>query len=147
MTTNVDRWTPTKVFEHIQESLGIGDFSGEPSEYHAWKMRQIGSIKRMMQRRRLSPAEIVMCAEYCKAHRIQPETYGGLLWHIEQARKWKRQRTAEVIQKELNSAVDIEQERSFSDVEASRWVDMLLRATGPSREEVLDRWRKERSHL
>jgi hypothetical protein len=146
-TTDVDRWTVTRLFDYLQETLGIGDFSGEPSEYHGWRMRQIGMIKRVMQRRGVSPAEMVMCAEYCKAHRIQPESHAGLLWHIDQARAWKRQRTAEVIQEDLDSAVAIEQERVLSDEEASRWVDMLLRATGPSREEVLTRWRKERSHL
>jgi len=43
--------------------------------------------------------------------------------------------------------VAAEQQRLFSDEEASRWVDMLLRATGPSRTEVLNRWKQERSHL
>jgi hypothetical protein len=39
MTTNVDEWSVTKLFDHLQEHLGVGDFSGEPSEYQAWKMR------------------------------------------------------------------------------------------------------------
>jgi CRISPR/Cas system Type II protein with McrA/HNH and RuvC-like nuclease domain len=144
---NVDRWTYSRLFEYLQENLGIGDFSGEPSEYHAWKMRQIGMIKRMMERRKVSMAEMVTCAEYCKAKRIQPESHAGLLWHYDAARKWKRSRHVEAIQVEFDEAVAQEQERVFSDEEASRWVDMLLRATGPNREEVLERWRKERSHV
>lgn len=147
LATDVDKWTYTKLFDHIQENLGLGDFSGEPSKYHAWKMQQIGMIKRMMLRRRLKPSEVVMCAEYCKAHRIQPETYGGLLWYIDQARKWNQNGTVDAIQEDVDSAVAAEQQRLFSDEEASRWMDMLLRSTGPSRTEVLNRWKKERSHL
>lgn len=146
-TTDVDGWTVTRLFDFLQETLGIGDFSGEPREYQGWRMQQIGMLKRIMSKRRLTPRELVMCAEYCKAHRIQPESHGHLLWHYDAARKWRQSRRVSEVQEEIDSAVAQEQERVFSDEEASRWVDMLLRATGPSREEVLTRWRKERSHL
>lgn len=147
MKTDVDGWTVTQLFDFLQETLGIGDFSGEPWEYQGWRMRQIGMLKRVMTKRRLRPSELVMCAEYCKAHRIQPESHAGLLWHYDQARKWDLSRRREEVQEDVDSAVALEQERALSDEEASRWVDMLLRATGPSREEVLTRWRKERSHV
>lgn len=147
MTTDVSTWTHTRLFDFIQETLGVGDFSGEPWEYHGWRMRQIGQIKRVMQRRRVSIGEMVMCVEYCKAKRIQPETHAGLLLHYDAAKKWAASRRTELIDEDIDSAVAIEQERTLSDQEASRWIDMLLRSTGPSREEVLAKWKKERSHL
>jgi len=141
----VANWTVSNLFDHIQETLGVGDFAGEPKEYTAWRMKQIGMLKRLMKYRRVSIQELLMCAQYCKAHRIQPDTYAGLMYHINEARRWDHSRKRAAIQEHWAEALEIEQERAFSDEEASRWVDMLLRATGPNREEVLSKWRQERS--
>jgi len=143
-TTDVAKWSYTKLFEHLQEYLGVGDFSGEPSEYRAWMMKQVGQMKRVMIRRRVSNEEMLMCARYCKAHRIQPESTAGLLYHIVPAKKWDMGRRKHDLDEHIAEAVDMEQERALSDEEASRWVDVLLRATGDKKEEVLAEWRRVR---
>jgi hypothetical protein len=101
-------------------------------------------LKRVMVRRRVSNEEMLMCADYCKAHRIQPESHPGLLYHFNEAKRWDHSRKKAATIQEFTSAVALEQERALSDEEASRWVDMLLRASGAQKKEVLERWQKER---
>ena len=144
-TTPVAAWTPTRVFDYAQETLGVGTFNGEPNEFPAWRMQQIGVLKRIMTRRRIPPAQVVQCVDYCKAHRIQPENHAALIYHIEDAIRWKRTAAINTVDEDIEAALRVEQERAFSDQEATRWIDMLLRATGPTRREVLDLWQKTRS--
>lgn len=89
-TTGVGTMSYLKLFDLLQEMLGLGDFAGEPSEFRAWKMKEIGIMKRIMMYRRLSPNEMLLCAQFCKAHRLQPESITTLLWHYDDAMKWAR---------------------------------------------------------
>jgi hypothetical protein len=143
--SDVAGWSATRLFDYIEENLGIGDFAGEPQEYRAWRMGQVGRMKRLLTYRHVSNLEMKACADYCKAHRIQPESLAGLLRHIHDAMKWQRNRLREQKDLDFDEILAQEQERALSDEEASRWVDMLLRASKSRREEVLTKWRQERA--
>jgi hypothetical protein len=144
VATPVAAWSLSKLFDYLVENLGIGDFAGEPYEYGPWRVKQIGHMKRIMKYRGATVADMKTCADYCKAHRIQPETPTGLLYHVDAAQRWSRSRREMDLAKTFQDVVAVEQERALSDPEAARWVDKLLRVSQSRREEVLAEWRQKR---
>lgn len=143
--TRVDKkeWTAVQLNDYLLETLGMGDFVGEPRDYGPWRIKQAGILKRMMAYRRVSPADVRAVADYCRAHRIQPETHQELFYHMDEARQWKRDQDFTVGNVDLEAA--LQQELALSDSQSDMWVGRLLRTRAADRAEVLEEWRSARS--
>lgn len=144
MATNVATLTPAKAFDLVQEMLGIGEVEPDGPAYGPWRVKQIAMLKKMMERRGIRPADVVLCAEYCRAHRLQPETYAWLLMHIDSAYAWRRQRAQRPVQDVAEFEEAITYERQLADADSSRWLEMLTRAAPQVRGEVLAQWKAAR---
>lgn len=143
MATAVRTMTPAKVFDTVQEMLGIGEVEPVGPAYGPWRVRQISMLKKMMERRGITPDDVLVSAEYCKAHRLQPETYAWLLMHVDAARAWRR-RQAKEEKEDLQFEKAIAYERELSDPMSYSWLETLTRAAPSVRGEVLEQWRSAR---
>jgi hypothetical protein len=135
--------TAMQVNDYLLEKLGMGEFIGEPDEYGPWRVAQAGILKRMMAYRRVRPDDVLACADYCKAHRIQPETHQELFYHLDDAREWKRDQVVNVSTAAVEAA--LQRELALSDSQSDMWVSRILRTRAADMGEVLEEWRKARS--
>lgn len=147
MKTDVRGWTDGKLFDYMQATLGVGDFdeSQEQAErFGPWRVRQIGMLKRFRAKRHLSVQDMVLCTDYCKAHRLTPIAFAGVMSHWTKARVWGAERDAAAKEDEYLGAVEYERSLPSCD---NNWVERLLRAHPSVRVEVLAEWRQFRNLL
>jgi hypothetical protein len=131
-----------KVFEHVHRLFGIGDWdeltSSEP--YHQFRMREIAKIKARRTKLNVSADDLCNAADYCKAQHIDIRNVAWLYQHLGDARRWKRERERALAAREVDELLDeaIALETTVPD---SRWLEQLIRARGPHRQEVYDAWK------
>lgn len=141
MTTHVStEMSVGAVFDRVHQMLGIGDRDTEDD--YGWRVRQIGMLKRLMTRRGLTGDDVLMCAEYCKAHRIQPESYPWLLATYDSAFRWSKTRAVTPVETSLEEAIAYE--HALSDERSTSWIERLVRTSPQNAEEVLAEWRSAR---
>jgi hypothetical protein len=83
-----------------------------------------------------------MCAEYCKAHRIQPHSYGWLLATYDSALGWSKKKAQAPVSTSLEEAIAYE--HTLSDEESDMWLERLVRTAPDQAGEVLAEWRQAR---
>jgi hypothetical protein len=83
--------------------------------------------------------DLILAAEYCKAHHLPVANVAWLYRHILPAIRWRneRSRAARVAEVDdlLAVAIEIEHEN-----EGSQWLDRLVRARGEYKKEVYGEW-------
>ena len=132
--------TDSDVYDVLQRHFGLGDWDADRSTTPWWKHRQLeaSKIKRSRTSRNVSPDDLVLAAHYCKAHGHHIGAVTWLYKHIPAAIRWDNERSRAELRAELDDriAAAVEEARDT----APEWVDRLVRARGPYREEVLAEW-------
>lgn len=133
-----------ELYELCRKRFGWGSFDEATGEsYITYRNKEVGQIKRIRARRRIPIDAVVDVVDYCIAHRKNPTSFAGLMRYDKDARSWRRSldeisRGAD-LQKDVDDAIAYE--LTLPD---STWVDLLVRAVGDQREEVLEQWRTAR---
>lgn len=143
--TTVPGPTDGELYDLLQKLFGLGDFDADLSTLPWWRVRalEVSKIKRSRTARRVELSDLILAAHYCKEHGHDVRAVTWLYKHIDAARRWDNVRRREAKAAELDElvAAAIEQESSHPD---SPWLDRLVRARGPYRQEVYDSWTSAR---
>ncbi len=134
-----------QVFDHVRRLFGVGDWDDDGNvAFWEWRMTEIAKVKRKRVKARVSAEELCTAADYCKAHGIDIRNVAWLYQHLGDAKRWgqARQRAlaASAIDELLAEAIDVE-----SSVPESPWLEQLIRARGPHREEIYHLWKQRSS--
>lgn len=148
MRTDVEEWTPSRCFEYARAELGVGTWdeaiSGD-EDYYSWTRKQAGMLGRMMKARRITPAEFVLCVDYCRANKFSPDTVQGVMSVYSRARAWDQERQRSLPPTSLlDLQVVLEIEEGFNDDQTPIWRDRFLRASTRVMGEVVAEWRVAR---
>lgn len=126
-----------ELYDHVHRLFGVGDWpnpSGQP--YWQYRATQVHISKATRTKRRVSCADLAVAAEYCKAHGIDIRHMSWLYHHLADAKRWDQQRQRSFAAADLDEAI-----ATAVAIETNPdWVDRLVRARGPYRQEVYDAW-------
>jgi len=127
------------VFDTLHRLFGVGEFTGSDAEWPKWRMREISRIKAYRAKRNVDPFELVEAAEYCRRREIWIKAHWQLYEHLPAVNRARVAEAQAVRAAELDAAIQdaIEIEATKPD---SVWLDRLIRAAGPGRQEVYDAW-------
>lgn len=141
MTVTVESLTVADAWDHIHHLFGVGDWtedSGLP--WWKWRIEMVTRLKARATRLGVSPEELVMCADYCKAEGIDIRNAVWVTRYYYEAKRWSTERDNERsragIEDRISAAVAQEMEHD----EDSPWISRLLNSQGHYREEVLAEW-------
>lgn len=131
--------TDATVFDTLHRLFGAGEFTGPDSEWHRWRMREIAKIKAYRIKRNVDPFELVEAAHYCRRHEIWIKAHWQLYEHLPAVSKARVAKVHAEREADLDTRMDaaIAQEAANPD---SPWLNRLIRAAGPAREEVYEAW-------
>lgn len=134
--------TPTAAWDHVFRLFGCGDWDPDTYEDPWWKWRQkeATKLKARMTRLSITPEEICLCADYCKATGIDIRNTTWVVKYLYEAKAWGKRRDNERsrmdISDRINAAISVEM---AYDVD-SDWISRLTLVSGDAREEVLAQW-------
>lgn len=131
--------TDASVFDALHRLFGAPAFTGEESEWIKWRMREIAKIKAYRTKRNVDPFELVEAAHYCRRRDIWIKAHWELYQYLpevtkERLGKAKAERAAD-LENAIQAAIATEAE-----IPDSPWLDRLIRAAGPARQEVYEAW-------
>ena len=141
MTTVSD----AKVFDALYGRFGVGDYDETTStmSWVRWRIGQIARLKALRTKRGVAPEELLVAVDYCSSNNVYPKHAADLFKVLPKAKAWKANETAraetESLDSQIQSAIQVEMQDPDS-----RWLDRLIRAAGPGREEVYDAWHASR---
>lgn len=142
MQTDVTQFTPSELYEELQREVGVPAYNGD-EPYQRWRIRQIATLRNVMNKQRVTIEEALLCAKYIKVHKKRTESYGGLFRWLYEARAWDQQRNSPTsLELQVDEAVDYE--RTLADGGETDWMVRLVRALPERRAEVLAEWRVAR---
>lgn len=136
--------TEGQVFDVLHERFGVGDWQeGNDVPWHEFKRKECIKIKAMRLKRNTSCAELITTVRYCGAHNLDIREHWQLYEHITAAMRWDRDRQemrrTRGTQLAIDQALELEMERDPN----GPWVERLVRAVGPQRQEVYQQWLEE----
>lgn len=133
--------TDATVFDELHELFGAGDYVGDGSDWHKYRMVEISKIKAYRSKRNTDPGDLVITARWCRQHGVFIKAHWQLYEHMLTAvREDKQVRAVERvadIEDAMQDAIAIE-----AAVPDSPWLDRLIRAAGKAREEVYGEWQQ-----
>lgn len=131
--------TDATVFDTLHRLFGAGEFAGSDAEWPKWRLREIAKIKAYRTKRNVDPFELVEAAQYCRRRQIWIKAHWELYEHLPAVSKARLADAHAARSAELDAAIDaaIVQEAARQD---SPWLERLIRASGPAREEVYEAW-------
>jgi len=131
--------TDATVFDTLHRLFGVGDFTGGSAEWPKWRMREISKIKAYRTKRNVDPFELVEAAHYCRRRAIWIKAHWELYEHLPAVNRERLAAAQRARAADLEDAIQaaIEEEAAKGD---SVWLDRLIRAAGPARQEVYDAW-------
>ncbi len=127
-------------WDHIHRLFGVGDWTPEQGPW--WQHRRdMGTrLKSRMTRLSQTPADVIREADYCKAMGIHIENATWVTKYYYEAKRWaeaaENERSRASIEDRINVAIQTEMAHD----KTSAWIDRLVLAQGPAREEVLTEW-------
>lgn len=132
--------TDVELWDYLQRLFGVGDWD-EDDPRPFWKYRGLEGHKLGLLRRKrgASVAELVVTADYCKAHRIDVRNASWLYRHIADAKRWNNARSQVEVNRDLDEAIAAAIAHEAQDPN-SEWFGRLVRVTGEHREEVYRSW-------
>lgn len=142
-TATVSTLNIQDLFDHLQRTLGVpafGEGNGEP--FWKWRLRQVSLLRKKMAQNRLTTDDVLLCAEYCQAHKERALTFDGLFRHYYDAVRWRKQlESPEHLEQEIAEAIAYE--RALAGGEDTIWSVRLIRAHPSRRREVYEEWRSQ----
>lgn len=132
------------IFDYVSRLFGVGEWDELVTDQPYWefRMKEIAKIKQRREKAGVTAAELTDAADYCKAHHIDIRNVAWLYQHLRDARTWRVERERALAEKDLDEllgrAIEIE-----TRVPNSRWIERLIRARGPHRQEVLQQWQAQ----
>lgn len=131
--------TDATVFDTLHRLFGAGEFTGEDSEWHRWRMREIAKIKAYRSKRKVDPFELVEAAHYCHRRGVWIKAHWELYDHLPEVSKARHAKARADKDADLERGIEDAIEREATNPD-SPWLDRLIRASGPARQEVYDAW-------
>ncbi len=137
--------TDATVYDELHALFGAGEYVGDGTDWHKYRMTEISKIKAYRSKRNTDPSDLVIAARWCRAHGIWIRAHWQLYEHLQDALRDDRAGQAQEQVADLEDAIQkaIEIEASVPD---SPWLDRLIRAAGKAREEVYGEWRRGSSN-
>lgn len=136
--------TEGELFDLLQTLFGIGDYDADLTAEPYWKWRglEVAKIKRSLASRKITVKDAALAARYCKAHGIDIRAVTWLYKHLPAAIRWDNERRRQEKSHELDELIEQAIEYEASHPTPSPWLDRLVRARGPHRQEVYDLWKQ-----
>lgn len=135
--------TDAGLYDYLQRLFGVGDWDEtSTTPWYRARMHEITKIKARRLKLGVTVAELVRAADYCKAQHLDIRNAAWLYHHLGDARRWAAANAtaAAVLVLEARIADALAYEMTQP---SSRWLDQLIRAQGPHRQEVFDRWEQQ----
>lgn len=133
------------LFDQLREWFGVGDELTEEEPTYRWRNRQVAKLRAMRRKRELHPDDIRAAAEWCRTHGQPIKAIWELFPHIPAALEARKAAQAAQehsdIEEQISDAIAIE-----AAAPDSPWLDRLIRAAGPAREEVFREWQQWSPH-
>jgi len=142
MTTMAVRTRDGELFDVLARDFGVGDWDEATSTEPYWSYRatEVAKIRRVRVARKVTVDNLLLAAEYCKAHHYDVRDATWLYRHILAARRWDRDRLADASISQLETQITTAVDEAYAAGDMD-WVGRLTRAQGTSnRAEVLAAW-------
>ena len=136
--------TDAELWDYLQERFGFGEWDEHTSDIPWWKFRgnEIGKLKAMTRRRRVSAYQLIVASEYAIAHRKPVTALYQLFALIPEALAWRRRQDA--LDRKADLAQDIEDAMHEAwEAGEHEWAGRLLRASAAEAQTVLNEWRNK----
>lgn len=146
MAEDVTKWSKSQVYDYGRRKLGYGHYDPDrDGSFPKWMGLEAHKLHLVMRKRRVSNVEFVLCVDYCHATHRRIEHPVWVLRFLDDAREWKAA-SSPAPGSELGERIAeaVARERVLAAPDSPDWIDRLLRARGPYREEVLSEWRQLR---
>lgn len=136
--------TDATVFDTLHRLFGVGEFLGTDAEWHKWRLREIAKIKAYRSKRNVDPFELVEAAHYCRRRGTWIKAHWELYEYLPEVNRERLGRAQAKRTADLETAIQaaIATEAETPD---SVWLERLIRASGPAREEVYEAWAQWKS--
>jgi hypothetical protein len=135
-----------QLWDHLQRLFGVGTWDDGHEPFWRYRTREAAKIKARRARLHVTVAELVIAADYCKAHRIDIRNAAWLYRHLADAKTWHNQQQRALTAASLDELIaDAVAAETTADPD-SPWIDRLIRAHGPHRQEVYDAWTATSPH-
>ena len=143
--------TDGQLFDYCHEHFGWGgdydDVANRSTPWFRVRSTEIGKIKSSRRRKKVEVEQLYATAQWCVAQGIHIRSVQGLNIYLFEAEQEARERSLADTRRRrdqlINDAIDREAERA--DGESARWIEILVRASGPERREVLAEWTRLRA--
>jgi hypothetical protein len=143
MTGVVKPPTDGDLFDLLHRLFGIGDYSDD-DKLPWWRFRilEIGKLKAMRRKRRLTVADLMVTAYFCDAHNFHIAAPWQLVNYLPAAKHNQQEWRDHQLERDVAEAIAYERALPEPDYV---WADRLLLARGKHREELLAEWRQHRA--
>lgn len=136
--TTTGALTPIKLYQRGHEKLGYSEDRPGTKPFNV----QATILHNVMVKRGITNEEFLLAVDYCANEHRLIKRAAGVFRYLDDAKKWDRARRASAapavgsLDERIEAA--IAHERTLQ--RGAEWVDRLLRARGPYREELLEEW-------
>lgn len=129
-----------ELFDMLHSLFGIGDFDDSKDIlWFRFRMNEIGKLKALRRKRRISLADMALTARYCRRIGEPIDAGWRLCGFIADAKREARRIAVPELTRDVAEAVALERSLPVPD---ESWIQRLLLARGPHRADVLDEYRQ-----